>query len=120
MELGNLGFSEEQIEILDVATNFCRDKSPIDKVRELMESDIGFDLSVWQEMAELGWLAIAIPEEYEGIGLSLSEVVPIAEQMGRHLMASPFVASTLAAQAILMVGSDVQKSKYFLPSTSQT
>ncbi len=112
MELGNLGFSEEQIEILDVATNFCRDKSPIDKVRELMESDIGFDLSVWQEMAELGWLAIAIPEEYEGIGLSLSEVVPIAEQMGRHLMASPFVASTLAAQAILMAGSDAQKSKY--------
>ncbi len=112
MELGNLGFSEEQIEILDVATNFCRDKSSIDKVRDLMESDDGFEASVWQEMAALGWLAIALPEKYDGIGLSLSEVVPIAEQMGRRLMASPFIASTLAAQALLAAGSEAQKSKY--------
>lgn len=112
MELGNLGFSEEQIEILDIATNFCRDKSPIDKVRSLMKSADGFDRAIWQEMADLGWMAIAIPEEYDGIGLSLSEVVPIAEQMGRHLMASPFISSNIAAQAILAAGSDAQKSKY--------
>ncbi len=112
MELGNIGVSEEQIEILDIATNFCRDKSPIDKVRELMASDIGFDRVIWQEMADLGWLAISIPEEYEGIGLSLSEVVPIAEQMGRHLMASPYISSTIAAQAVLIAGSEEQKSKY--------
>ena len=112
MELGNLGFSEEQIEILDVATNFCRDKSPIDKVRELMESSTGFDRAIWQEMVDLGWMAIAIPEDYDGIGLSLSETVPIAEQMGRYLMASPFLSSTIAAQAILMAGDEQQKSKY--------
>lgn len=112
MELGNLGFSEEQIEILDVATNFCRDKSPIEKVRKLMESAHGFDRNIWYEMAELGWFALAIPETYGGIGLSIAEAVPIAEQMGRHLMASPFAATTISAQAILTAGSEVQKTKY--------
>lgn len=112
MELGNIGFSEEQIEILDVATNFCRDKSPIDKVRALISSDTGFDLIIWNEMAELGWLAIAIPEEYDGIGLSMAECVPVAEQMGRNLLASPFSSSTIAAQAILAAGSEDQKAKY--------
>lgn len=112
MELGNLGFSEEQIEILDIATNFCRDKSTIEHVRNLMKSEIGFDRLIWQEMAELGWMAITIAEEHDGIGLSLAEVVPIVEQMGRNLMASPFTSSTIAAQAIMTAGTDEQKIKY--------
>lgn len=112
MELGALGFSEEQIEILDVATNFCRDKSPIDKVRALIGSDLGYDDAIWHEIANLGWLAIAIPEEYDGIGLSMAETVPVAEQMGRNLLASPFTSSTIAAQAILAAGNEAQKAKY--------
>lgn len=112
MELGNLGYSEEQIEILDVATNFCRDKSPMDKVRALINSDKGFDEALWQEIAALGWLAITIAEEYDGIGLSMAETVPIAEQMGRNLMATPFAVSTISAQAILAAASAEQKTKY--------
>ena len=83
--LGTIGTTEEQIELLDVATNFCRDKSPIEKVRALMEDDLGYDPDVWREIGELGWLAIAIPEAHDGVGLSMAEVVPIAEQMGRTL-----------------------------------
>lgn len=112
MELGNLGFSEEQIEILDIATNFCRDKSSIEQVRKLIKSEVGFDQSIWKEMAELGWMAITISEEYDGIGLSIAEAVPIAEQMGRNLMASSFASSTIAAQAIMSAGTEEQKSKY--------
>ena len=90
MEMAAIGFGEAQIEILDQATNFCRERSPIDKVRELMDSDTGFDAALWTEMAELGWMGIAIPEAHGGIGLSLADVVPVAEQMGRNMLASPF------------------------------
>ncbi len=107
---GVIGFSEEQAEILDVAINFCRDKSPIEKVRALIEGDKGFDPAVWTELAELGWLAIALPEEFGGIGLSLAEVVPVVEQMGRRLMNTPFIPTTLAAQALLAGGTDAQKT----------
>jgi acyl-CoA dehydrogenase len=51
MQFANLSYSEEQIELLDVATTFCRDKSPIDKVRKLLDSDLGYDAAVWAEMA---------------------------------------------------------------------
>ena len=94
--LGTIGTTEEQIELMDVATNFCRDKSPIDKVRALLEDDLGYDPQVWKEIAELGWLAIAIPENHDGVGLSMAEVVPIAEQMGRNLMNTPFGSTTPA------------------------
>lgn len=112
MQMAGLAYSEEQIELLDVATTFCRDKSPIDRVRKLMESELGYDAAVWSEMAALGWTAIAIPEAHGGVGLTLAEVVPVVEQMGRNLMASPFVSSTLAAQAIIAGGNDAQRAEH--------
>lgn len=107
-----IGFSEEQAQLLEVATTFCRDKSPIEKVRSLLEDERGYDEAIWAEMAELGWLAIAVPEEFGGIGLGMAEVVPVVEQMGRTMMAGPFVSTTLAAQAIILGGTDDQKQKY--------
>lgn len=114
MELGGIGFGEAQGDLLEVATGYCRDRSPIDKVRALMETEAGYDAGLWHEMAELGWLSIAIPENYGGVGLTLAEVVPVVEQMGRNLMASPFVATTLAAQALRSGGSPAQQA-HWLP-----
>ena len=109
-DFGQIGFTEEQIDMLGAAERFCREKSPMDKVRKLMESELGYNADVWTEIGALGWLGIAIPEEYGGVGLSLTEVVPVAEQMGRRMMHSPFAATTLAAQAILIGGTEAQKA----------
>lgn len=106
-----IGFSEEQAQLLEVATSFCRNKSPVEKVRSLLTDELGYDPAIWNEMAELGWLAIAVPEEFGGIGLGLAEVVPIVEQMGRALMAGPFVSTTLAAQALVLAGTETQQAK---------
>ena len=116
--LGTIGTTEEQIELMDVATNFCRDKSPIEKVRALIDDDLGYDPDVWKEIGELGWLAIAIPEEHGGVGLSMAEVVPIAEQMGRNLLSTPFGSTTLAAQVLLAGGSEAQQAKW-LPKIAE-
>jgi len=72
---------------------------------------LGFDPDIWKQIGELGWLAIAIPEEYNGVGLGMAEVVPVMEQMGRNLLAGPFMATTLAAQALIAGGTDEQKSE---------
>ena len=112
MQLADIGFSEAQGDLLEVATGFCRDRSPIAKVRALMTSDTGFDAGCWREMAELGWMAIAVPEEYGGVGLGLAEIVPVVEQMGRSMLASPFVQATLAAQALLNGSRDDQKGEW--------
>ena len=110
--LGGLGYSEEQIELMDVATSFCRDKSPIAKVRKLIADDHGYDPAVWQEIVDLGWLGIAVPEALGGVGLAMAEVAPIAEQMGRRLLATPFATSTIAAQALLAAGDAAQCAQW--------
>ncbi len=113
-----MGLSEEQADLLDAAERFCREKSPAQKVRKLLEDEQGFDPGLWDEIASLGWLAIAIPEEYGGLGLSLAEVAPVMEQMGRFLLASPFAAATLGSQAILKGGTQEHK-KALLPQIAQ-
>ena len=114
MEFAGIGYSEEQIQLLDIASEFCREKSPIASVRALLESETGYDADTWQEIAELGWLAIAVPEAQGGVGLSLAEVVPVVEQMGRNLLASPFV-STIAAQQALLSGGTADQQAAWLP-----
>lgn len=110
--LGRLGVSEEQAELLHVATEYCREKSPIDAVRRLIEDERGYDADIWAEIGTLGWLGIAIPEEYDGSGLGIAEIVPVAEQMGRTLMATPFIPCTVAGQLILKAGTDAQKQRW--------
>jgi alkylation response protein AidB-like acyl-CoA dehydrogenase len=112
MDFGQIGFTEEQIDMLNVAQAFCKEKSPINKVRDLMTDDAGYDIDIWEEIGSLGWLGIAIPEEYGGVGLSISEIVPVAEQMGRYMLSSPFLSTSLAAQALIAGGTAGQKKTY--------
>lgn len=118
--LAKIALTEMQAELRDQAMRFCADKSPIAKVRALLTDDHGFDGDVWAEMAALGWLGIAVPEDYEGLGLELADLVPVVEAMGTYLMHTPFVSTTLAAQAILTGGSDAQKARWLPKLASGT
>ena len=117
--LGRLGITEEQVELMDVAENFCRDQTGITAVREMMASGAALDISANKNLAEMGWFGITIPEEFGGIGLSLAEAVPVAEQIGKRLMMVPFIPTTVAAQAILTGGTRAQKETY-LPKIVET
>ena len=101
-----LSFSEEQAMLLDVAREFCRDKSPIATVRAELETGAGFDSAVWEEMVHLGWAGIALPESVGGSGLSIASVVPVVESMGRAMLGTPLISSTLAGQLALRAGGE--------------
>ena len=105
-------FSEEQAMMLDTATEYCRTQSPISRVRDLIDADDGFDRAIWQEMVDLGWLGITIPEAYGGLDLGLAEVATIVEPMGRHLLASPYSSTTLAIQTLIHGGTEAQKGAW--------
>jgi alkylation response protein AidB-like acyl-CoA dehydrogenase len=107
-----LSFGDEQSMILDSAREFCRDKSTIADVRQLLSSETGYNPAVWQQMVDLGWLGLAIPEDFGGSGLGIGATVPIAECMGRQLLSTPFFSTTLAAQLLLRAGTPAQKETW--------
>lgn len=110
--LARIALTEMQAELRDQAMRFCADKSPISRVRALIQDEHGFDPAVWTEMADLGWMGIAIPEDQGGLGLELADLVPVVEAMGKHLMSVPFISTNLAAQAILTGGTEAQKAEW--------
>ena len=111
--IGNtaLAFSEEQGMILDTAREFCRNKSSISAVRAQLDSPMAYDQATWAEMASLGWLGIALPEACGGSQLGVSGVVPVVECMGRALLGTPFISTTLAGQLIARAGNTEQTER---------
>lgn len=106
-------FSEEQAMLLDTARAFCQQQAPIAQIRNRIEGDQALDQPLWQAMVELGWLGITIPEAQGGLGMDLADTVPIIEAMGRQLVASPMLATTLAIQVLKTNGSDQQQEEWF-------
>lgn len=111
--IGNISlrFSEEQAMLMNVAQEFCRDKSPIGAVREQLETDTGFDAALWQEMVQLGWAGIALPESAGGSGLGVSALVPVLEAMGRAMLGTPLLTASLAGQLIARAGNTEQTER---------
>lgn len=98
--------STEQEEIRGVARGFLQSRFPSDKVRELIAGEDGFEQAVWEEIAELGWTAIAIPEERGGAGYTTIERCLLLEEMGRVLYAGPFLSSAVLAADALLLAAD--------------
>lgn len=106
-----LSFSDEQAMLLDVARQFCRDKSPIAKVRAQLETETGYEQALWDEMVALGWAGIALPESCGGSGMGIATLVPVVEAMGRAMLGTPLISSALAAQLLLRAGSGEQTER---------
>src|SRR5947209_13697215 len=109
----NFAFSDEQEQLRDAVRRFLESKSPSSEVRRLMETTEGYDPAVWKQMAnELGLQSIHIPEEYGGQGFTFVELAIVLEEMGRVLLCAPYFSSVvLAADAIMNVATDAQKSE---------
>ncbi len=110
-----LAFSEEQAMLMDVAREFCRDKSPIAEVRDQLETETGYDAALWQELVGLGWAGIALPESVGGSGLGVGALVPVVEAMGRAMLGTPLINTSLAAQLILRTGNTEQVERLLAP-----
>src|SRR5579859_2895279 len=109
----NFDFSDEQKQLRDTARKFLAEKCPPKAVRAVVEGKAPYDRDLWKGLAEMGFLGVAIPENYGGTGAGHLELCVIAEEMGRALAPVPFSSTVyLAAEALLLAGSDAQKRKW--------
>jgi alkylation response protein AidB-like acyl-CoA dehydrogenase len=109
----NFDFSDEQKQLRDTARKFLAEKCPPKAVRAVIDGKAPYDRELWKALAEMGFLGVAIPEEYGGTGAGHLELCVIAEEMGRSLAPVPFSSTVyLAAEALLLAGSEAQKQKW--------
>ncbi len=109
----NFDFSDDQKQLRDQARKFLTEKCPPKAVRAVLDGKAAYDKELWKGLAEMGFLGVAIPEEFGGAGAGHLELCVIAEEMGRALAPVPFSSTVyLAAEALLTAGSDAQKKKW--------
>ncbi|MFL9503295.1 acyl-CoA dehydrogenase family protein [Rhodopseudomonas palustris] len=114
----NFDFSDDQKQLRDQARRFLAEKCSPKAVRAVLEGKADYDRDLWKGLAEMGFLGVAIPEEYGGTGAGHLELCVIAEELGRALAPVPFSSTVyLAAEALLLAGSEEQKQKW-LPKIS--
>lgn len=67
----------------------------------------------WKSFADMGWLALTIPEEHGGLGFSAHEQVLVGEAFGAHLVAEPYLSSAvLCSRLIEAAATEDQKSRW--------
>jgi alkylation response protein AidB-like acyl-CoA dehydrogenase len=109
----NFDFSDEQKQLRDEARKFLAEKCAPKAVREVLDGKAAYDRQLWKGLAAMGFLGVAIPEAYGGAGAGHLELCVIAEEMGRALAPVPFSSTVyLAAEALLLAGSEAQKQKW--------
>jgi alkylation response protein AidB-like acyl-CoA dehydrogenase len=109
----NFDFSDDQKQLRDEARKYLAEHSSPKAVREVLDGKAPYDKELWKGLAEMGFLGVAIPETYGGSGAGHLELCVIAEEIGRALAPVPFSSTVyLAAEALMLAGSDAQKQKW--------
>jgi alkylation response protein AidB-like acyl-CoA dehydrogenase len=107
----NFGFGLDEALLRDTARRFLAEHFGIETLRRLVARDAReayeqavapapWDERLWQQMVELGWTTLAVPEAAGGAGMKMVAVAALAEEAGRVALVSPLLA-TLNATCVV-------------------
>jgi len=105
----DLILTEEQSLIATTARELLAARSPTAGFRAVADGPTGYSTGLWREMAELGWIGLALPEEQGGGGGTFLDLCLLVEEMGRVLVVSPFVPTVLGVLALARFGTTEQR-----------
>ena len=98
----DFGLNDDQETLQRYAREFLEKECPSTFVRSQMDSDTAHDPSFYKRMADLGWTAIAIPEDAGGQGMSYVDLGVLVEEMGRAVVPGPFFSTVCLAAPVLV------------------
>ena len=113
----DLEFSQEEAELRDNVRSVLAGICPVSTVRSVFEGQVA-DPAIWNKMVELYWPALGIAEDQGGLGMGFIELAIVAEELGRAVVPSPWLATvTQFANSIRELGS-VKQQAHFLPAVA--
>lgn len=110
----DFGFDADAQALRDIAEKFFQDKLPTQKLHRLVAHNsepqhgtaCDWDTDLWQEIVDLGWLMVGIPERVGGLGLPVVAVAALLEQAGRAALPGPLLATLSTAYILDACGTD--------------
>jgi alkylation response protein AidB-like acyl-CoA dehydrogenase len=115
----DFNLSEEQQMLRDGAHRYFAEHYDFKNRISAANATRGFDERHWRQFADLGWLAIALPEAVGGLGLSFIETALIAEEMGRRLVVEPYASTAILCARLLERGDNPALREQLLPRVAE-
>ncbi|MGV9864714.1 acyl-CoA dehydrogenase family protein [Rhodococcus koreensis] len=110
-----LTLESEHEELRALVRDIVANLSDSQQVRKIIESEDGFDSALWKSLAELGLLAITVPEELGGSGAGSVERAIVMEELGRGVVPGPYLSTAVLAADLLLASSEADQRE-FLPA----
>ena len=114
------GFGSDEEMLRDLAKKLLDEEMPIAKLRQLVAADPmatyergqrpGWDETLWKQCIELGWTGLAVPEDAGGVGVKMVAIAALLEEVGKHCLPSPLVATLNATYALREAGTESAKT----------
>jgi alkylation response protein AidB-like acyl-CoA dehydrogenase len=115
----NFALTEEQTQLREALSRQLERSYTFDKRKELIAAGPGASAKIWQQLAELGALGVAIPEAHGGTGGGAVDTMVVMEALGRRLVLEPYLSTVvLGAGLIARAGSDAQRQA-ILPAVAE-
>src|SRR4051812_42699659 len=106
-----IGIADEHVQLAAVASSFMKRHGERTSARVALEAETEELPEFWDDLRELGWLGLHLPEEYGGSGYGLEELAVVVEELGRALAAGPYLPCVIAGAVIAASGSDEAKQR---------
>ncbi len=97
----DFNFSDEQRMLAEAARRYVRERCSLEHKREMSRTHDGFSRAHWDDFANMGWLALPVPEALGGLGGGPVELALLMEEFGRGLVNEPLVESSVLCGALL-------------------
>ena len=106
--------TKEQQQLGDSIQRFVAREYAFEKRKGILRSEEGMSREVWAHLAEMGLLALQVPEEHGGMGGAPIETMLAMNGVGRGLLLEPYLASAVVATTLLReLGSPAQQGELF-------
>ncbi len=106
-----IAITEDHRALRQTASDFLAKHDARGAARALLEAEAETLPAFWDEVAELGWLGLHLPEDVGGSGFGLPELVVVVEELGRAVTPGPFVPTMIASAVIDAAGSDELRAR---------
>jgi alkylation response protein AidB-like acyl-CoA dehydrogenase len=112
-----LVLNEEQRLLKDTAKDFISRVMPVSALRSLRDQKdaLGYKREHWQQMVELGWASMVLPEAYDGLDFGYMGLGAVIEESGRTLAASPLFSTVVLGSTIIIEGGSEEQKSALLP-----
>jgi len=91
--------------IAEVLANECDTRA----VHLSLDNENDLVNAIWRQAADLGWLALALPEADGGLGLGARGLQILNRELGARTAPGPFIPTLAVAQWLSEIGSDEQR-----------